>query len=116
VEKQASKKRLTHEDIFRLHAIIAGDVMDQGEAGRYRTMRVRVGQLSITAAREKVVLRPRQEQLLKLLGQSGGMTPAELWAALNVSKQGAMDLLRPLLKAGLVQRVGTLKSGRYLLK
>jgi Fic family protein len=43
VEKQASKKRLTHEDIFRLHAIIAGDVMDQGEAGRYRTMRVRVG-------------------------------------------------------------------------
>jgi Fic family protein len=67
-------------------------------------------------AREKVVLRPRQEQLLKLLGQSGGMTPAELWAALNVSKQGAMDLLRPLLKAGLVQRVGTLKTGRYLLK
>jgi len=51
-----------------------------------------------------------------LLGQSGGMTPAELWAALNVSKQGAMDLLRPLLKAGLVQRVGTLKTGRYLLK
>jgi len=66
--------------------------------------------------REKVVLRSRQEQLLKLLGQCGGMTPAELWAALNVSKQGAMDLLRPLLKFGLVQRVGTLKTGRYLLK
>ncbi|MFO1513321.1 MAG: Fic family protein [Verrucomicrobiota bacterium] len=44
VEKQATKKRLVHEDIFRLHAIIAGAVMDQGEAGRYRTMRVRVGQ------------------------------------------------------------------------
>src|SRR5256885_5151573 len=44
VEKQSKKKRLTHEDIFRLHAIIAGEVMDQGEAGRYRTMRVRVGQ------------------------------------------------------------------------
>ena len=43
VEKQSKKKRLTHEDIFRLHAIIAGEVMDQGEAGRYRTMRVRVG-------------------------------------------------------------------------
>ena len=28
VEKQAAKKRLTHEDIFRLHAIIAGEVMD----------------------------------------------------------------------------------------
>src|ERR1017187_3976519 len=43
VEKQAAKKRLTHEDVLRLHAIIAGEVMDQGEAGRYRTMRVRVG-------------------------------------------------------------------------
>ncbi len=51
-EKQAGKKRLTHQDIFRLHAIIAGEVMNQGEAGRYRTMRERMGQLSITAARE----------------------------------------------------------------
>jgi len=33
---------LTHEDIFSLHAIIAGEVMDQGKAGCYRTMRVRV--------------------------------------------------------------------------
>ena len=240
VEKQAAKKRLVHEDIFRLHAIIAGEVMDQGEAGRYRTMRVRVGQfvppppeevsglmlellewwnqdapelspvlssaivhhrfetihpfadgngrtgralalwelyrrgfdshhifavdefywedrpryyaalevvrregddltswleycaeglqqtlervwdrmgrLSVATAREKLVLRPRQEQLLQLLGQRGGLAPAELRAALKVSKQGAMDLLRPLLKVGLVKRVGTLKSGRYVLK
>src|SRR6266550_379709 len=43
VEKQAAKKRLTHEDVLRLHAIIAVAVMDQGEAGRYRSMRVRVG-------------------------------------------------------------------------
>lgn len=240
VERQAAKKRLVHEDIFRLHAIIAREVMDQGEAGRYRTMRVRVGQfvppppedvsglmfellewwnkdapslspvlsaaivhhrfetihpfadgngrtgralalwelyrrgfdshhifavdefywedrpryygaldavrregddltswleycaeglrqtlervwermgqLAVTSAREKVILRPRQEQLLKLLGKSGGMTPSELWAALKVSKQGAMDLLRPLVIAGLVKRVGTLKTGRYVLK
>lgn len=59
--------------------------------------------------------RPRQEQLLKLLGGSGGMTPAEIWAALKVSKQGAMDLLRPLVKAGLVKRVGSLKTGRHVL-
>ena len=62
------------------------------------------------------MLRPRQEQLLKLLGQRGGLTPAEIWAALSVSKQGAMDLLRPLVKAGWVRRVGTLKSGRYVLQ
>ncbi len=241
VEKQAGRmKRLTHEDIFRLHAIIAGEVMDQGEAGRYRVMRVRVGQFlppppedvsglmfeflewwsseasglspilssaivhhrfetihpfadgngrtgralalwelyrrgfdshhllavdefywedrpryyaaldvtrsqgndltswleycaeglqqtlervwermgqySLFAGREKLVLRPRQEQLLKLLGERGSMTPSEIWQALKISKQGAMDLLRPLVKAGLVNRAGTLKSGRYMLR
>ncbi len=239
VEKQATKKRVTHDDLFRLHAIIAGEVMDQGEAGRYRTIRVRVGtfvpappedvsglmfellewwnkeapalspvlssailhhrfesihpfadgngrtgralalwelyrrgfdshhifavdefywedrpryykaldevrkqgddltawleycaeglqqtlervwermgSLSVSTARARVVLRPRQEQLLKLLGQRGGLTPSEIWAALKVSRQGAMDLLRPLVAAGLVKRVGTLKTGRYVL-
>jgi len=238
VEKQSLRKRLMHEDIFRLHAIIAGDVMDQGTAGRYRTMRVRVGtfmppppadvsglmfellewwnresagispvlssaivhhrfetihpfadgngrtgralalwelyrrgfdshhifavdefywedrpryyaaldavrragddltswleycaeglqqtlervwqrmgRLAIAMVRQKLMLRPRQEQLLKLLNQRGSMTPAEIWEALNVSKQGAMDLLHPLMKAGLVKRVGTLKTGRYV--
>lgn len=240
VEKQSKVKKLSHESIFRLHRIIAGKVMDQGEAGRYRTIRVRVGQFvppppgdvsglmfellewwskeapglspvlssailhhrfesihpfadgngrtgralalwelyrrgfdshhifavdefywedrpryyaalgatrhegddltswieycaeglqqtlervwermgqfAVAASRERVVLRPRQEQLLKALGKSGGMTPAEIWATLKVSRQGAMDLLRPLLKAGLVKRIGTPKNGSYLLK
>ena len=239
VEKHATRKRLTHEDIFRLHAIIAGEAMDQGEPGRYRTMRVRVGQfvppppedvsglmfellqwwnaeapgispvlssaivhhrfetihpfadgngrtgralalwelyrrgfdthhifsvdefywedrpryyaaldavrregedlsgwleyaaeglqltlervwtrvqkLSAQPGRKKLVLRPRQEQLLQLLRDHKSMTPQEIWDALGVTKQGAMKLMQPLLDAGLVRRVGTRKSGRYLL-
>jgi DNA-binding Lrp family transcriptional regulator len=43
------------------------------------------------------------------------MRPREIWAAIGISKQGALDLLRPLLKAGLVRRIGTKKSGRYVL-
>jgi hypothetical protein len=39
----------------------------------------------------------------------------ELPAAIH-HHHGAMDLLRPLVKAGLVKRVGTLKTGRYVLK
>lgn len=34
---------------------------------------------------------------------------------IGVSRQGAMDLLNPLLQAGLVSRIGTKKSGRYIL-
>ena len=240
VEKHAAKKRLTHEDIFKLHRIIAGQVMDQGEAGRYRTMRVRVGphvppapedvsglmfellewwnkestalspalssaivhyqfeaihpfadgngrtgralalwelyrrgfdthhifsvdefywedrpryyaalqavrqqgedltswleysveglqqtlervwqrvqQFTASKRGAKLVLRPRQEQLLQLLRARGSLSPREVWEGIGISKQGAADLLRPLVKAGLVKRVGTLKTGRYVLK
>ncbi len=64
----------------------------------------------------KLVLRPKQEQLLKLLRDHGSMAPAELWEALGVSRQGAMNLLRPLLEAELVEKLGTKKTGRYSLK
>jgi len=240
VEKHATKKHLSHQDILRLHAVIAGNVMDQGEAGRYRMIRVRVGpylppphddvsglmfellewwnkksmelspivssavvhyrfeaihpfadgngrtgrllalwelyrrgfdshhifsvdeyywenrpryyavlqsvrsegedltswleysaeglhqtlervwtriqKFSAAKGRAKLVLRPKQEQLLQMLRTQGSMAPAEIWAGLKISKQGAIDLIRPLMKAGLIKRVGTLKHGRYMLK
>lgn len=239
VEKHARKKVIRHEDIFELHRLLASRVMDQGEAGRYRTIQVRVGrhfppvagdvsglmfellewwnlkaaelspvlssailhyqfewihpfadgngrtgralalwelyrrgfdshhifsvdeyywedrpayyealdavrrsgedltgwleycaeglrqtlerawirvQSFSSPATAKLILRPRQERLLKLLRDHGSMAPSELWAALDISKQGAIDLLRPLVEAGLVEKVGTKKSGRYTLK
>lgn len=238
VEKHAKKRALRHEDIFELHRLLAHSVMDQGEAGRYRSIAVRVGPHMPPAAaevsglmfellqwwngksvelspvlssailhyqfewihpfadgngrtgralalwelyrrgfdshhifsvdeyywedrpayyaaldavrreggeltswleycaeglrrildrtwtriqsldvrsREKLVLRPRQEELLKLLRDHGSLAPAELWEALSISRQGAMDLLRPLLAAGLVEKVGSKKTGRYKL-
>jgi Fic family protein len=239
VEKHAKKKLIRHEDLFELHRILADSVMDQGTAGSYRTIQVRVGNhfppaaadvsglmfellewwnkqstelspvlssailhyrfehihpfadgngrtgralalwelyrrgfdshhifsvdeyywedrpgyyAALDAVRvagedltgwleycadgvrqtleqvwlrvqtynvkssEKLVLRPKQEFLLKLLRDHGSMSPAEMWAGLAVSKQGAMDLLRPLLDAGLVEKVGSKKTGRYSLK
>ena len=62
----------------------------------------------------KLVLRPKQEQLLQLLRERGSLSPRELWDALGVSKQGAMDLLKPLIEAGLIKREGTLKTGRHV--
>ena len=67
-------------------------------------------------AAKKLALRPRQEQLLHLLRDHGSMAPNEIWSALGVSRQGAMDLLRPLLEAGLVEKVGGAKTGHYVLK
>jgi len=239
VEKYAAKNPLTHDDMLALHRIIAAEVMDQGTAGRYRTIHVRVGRYTppppedvsglmfelltwwnressrlspilssaiihyrfeavhpfadgngrtgralalwelyrrgfdthhifsvdefywedrpryyaaLQAVREqgedltgwldycaegllltlervwtrvqkfaaqtkqkKLVLRPRQEQLLQLLRDQKSLAPREIWDTLGVSKQGALDLLRPLIQAGLVKRIGTQKTGRYVL-
>jgi Fic family protein len=239
VEKNAAKKAIRHEDILELHRILAGEVMDQGEAGKYRMIAVRVGQYlpppadavsglmfellewwntaaqklspvlssailhyrfeaihpfadgngrlgralalwelyrrrfdthhifavdeyfredrpkyyaaldgvrqageDLTAwleycasglrqtlertwlrmqtfqvkSMEKLILRPRQEQLLHLLRDHGSMAPAAIWQALGVSRQGAMDILRPLLDAGLVEKIGGKKTGHYVLR
>lgn len=75
----------------------------------------RIQQISAATRGDRIYLRPRQEQLLQLLRDRGGMQPREIWDALGVSRQGAMDLLRPLLQAGLICREGTPKSGRYRL-
>lgn len=76
---------------------------------------LRVERLRAKRRGKQLLLRPRQERLLHLLRDHQSMTPREIWQALRVSKQGAMDLLHPLLAAGLVRRVGTKKSGRYTL-
>lgn len=239
IEKNANKKTIRHNEVFALHRLLADEVMDQGQAGRYRTVAVRVGgyvppppsdvsglmfellewwgsessrlspvlssailhyrfeaihpfadgngrtgralslwelyrrgfdthhifsvdeyywedrpryYAALTAVRhegedlsgwleycaeglrqtlervwlrvqafhvkspEKLVLRPKQERLLQLLRDHRSLAPTEIWEALDVSRQGAMDLLRPLIEAGLVEKVGTKKSGRYVLR
>jgi Fic family protein len=75
----------------------------------------RIQKLTARSGKTKLVLRPKQEQLLHLLREHRAMTPREIWDSVGVSKQGALDLLRPLMKAGLVRRLGTKKTGRYVL-
>ena len=240
VEKNAQRTVVTHTEVLKLHRIMAGEVMDQGTAGQYRTIRVRVGsyvapppdrvrplmsdllewwnkdapkispivssaivhhqfetihpfadgngragrmlslwelyrrgfdnhhifsidefywedrpryysaletvqqqngdltnwveysaaglrltlervwtrlqKLTARSSKAKLVLRPKQEQLLHLLRERKAMTPREIWDAIGISKQGALDLLRPLIQAGLVRRIGTKKTGRYVLR
>ena len=43
VEKNAKADTITHAQVLKLHRIMAGDVMDQGKAGEYRDIRVKVG-------------------------------------------------------------------------
>jgi Fic family protein len=67
------------------------------------------------ASPEKITLTPKQEHLLSLLRDHGSLAPAEIWKLLNVSKQGANKLMKPLLDAGMIVKRGTAKTGRYLI-
>jgi Fic family protein len=80
-----------------------------------RGVRSRIDAISAEIGPKPIVLRPRQEQLLRMLRDEGPLAPRRIWEGLGVSRQGAMDLLRPLLDAGLVKRIGTKKSGKYTL-
>ena len=76
---------------------------------------MRIQRLTAGAGPQKIVLRPKQEQLLRLLRDRRSLTPQEIREGVGVSRQGAMDLLNPLLETGLVRRIGGKKSGRYIL-
>jgi Fic family protein len=238
IEKNAGLKRITHEHILKLHAIIADGVMDQGRAGQYRAIAVRVGRfvpppandvsglmhellawwntravglspvissavlhyrfeeihpfadgngrtgralalwelyrrgfdshhifsvdefywsdrpryyaaldgvrrangdltawleyaaeglertlddvwrrvqtIVAQAGQKTIFLQPKQEKLLRLIENDKGMTPREIWDALGMTRQGAAKLIKPLMEAGLVRRVGGKKTGRYI--
>jgi cell filamentation protein, protein adenylyltransferase len=75
----------------------------------------RVQRLSAGSGNKRIVLRPKQEKLLNMLRDHTSLTPREIWESLGVSRQGAVDLLKPLIEAGIVRRIGTKKSGRYIL-
>lgn len=63
----------------------------------------------------KIHLTVKQERLLRLLRDHGGLAPNEIWRELGVTKQGAVKILKPLLDAGLIRRIGTRKSGKYVI-
>jgi cell filamentation protein, protein adenylyltransferase len=60
----------------------------------------RIQKLTARAGKVKLVLRPKQEQLLHLLREHRALKPREIRDAIGVWKQGALDLLNPLIKAG----------------
>lgn len=43
IETHTTIEKIGHEDVLKLHRLLASNVMDQGSAGRYRTVFVSVG-------------------------------------------------------------------------
>lgn len=75
----------------------------------------RVDRLSASAPGGTISLTPKQERLLHLLRDRGGLAPSEIWKELKVTKQGAAKILKPLLDASLIARIGTRKLGKYVV-
>jgi len=76
----------------------------------------RIQRVMAESGKKKLSLSPKQEVLLQLLEEKKAMTPREIWDALSVTRQGAAKLLKPLIEADMIHRVGGKKTGRYVRK
>jgi Fic family protein len=74
----------------------------------------RVQAVIARSGEKRIFLQPRQETLLRLLDAGEGLAPSEIWEALGITRQGAAKLIKPLMEAGLIQRVGGKKTGKYI--
>ncbi|MBI5809780.1 MAG: Fic family protein [Deltaproteobacteria bacterium] len=61
-----------------------------------------------------ITLSPKQERLLNIL-RAGPLGIREIQVQLDVTKQGAHFVIKPLLENGLIKRVGGHKTGKYRL-
>jgi len=75
---------------------------------------MRLGTIKAAEPGTALSLNEKQERILRLLAESP-LSRKEIETALKVTKQGALFLLRPLLEAGLVKKVGGYKTGKYRL-
>jgi len=79
-ERKSGRSRWTHEDIFKLHRIIASrDVMGQGAAGQYRTIPVRAGRFVPPPPQEVSRL---MSELLEWWNTNGPEMPVVLTSAI----------------------------------
>lgn len=105
------------EAVQKTKGDLSGWLEFSAEALHFTLERVleRIGRLAIQGAGSNILLTPKQEGLLNLLRKKGGLAPSEIWKDLKVTKQGAIKILNPLLAAGWVRRIGTRKSGKYVI-
>jgi len=75
----------------------------------------RIQDISATVGDRRITLQPKQETLLRLLEDRKELAPAEIWRVLSITRQGAAKLIKPLVEAGLIRRIGGKKTGRYVL-
>jgi Fic family protein len=72
----------------------------------------RIESVNISALGLQVTLTPKQEKLLSLL-RARALGIQEIQKALAVTRPGAHHIIKPLLAAGLLERVGGHKTGKY---
>lgn len=74
----------------------------------------RIQAISASAKGGNLILTPNQEKCLALL-RASPLGIREIQDALKVTKPGAHFIMKPLLAAGLIKRIGGHKTGKYTL-
>ncbi len=63
----------------------------------------------------KIILTPKQEELIALLNDRGVLSSSEIGKVMNIQRARVNQLIAPLLKAGIVSKEGSTRAARYRL-
>ena len=73
--------------------------------------RIKEGSLKL----QGVVLTPKQDELLALLGRSGILGAAQICQAMKINRARVNQLIAPLVRFGIVTKDGAARSVKYRL-
>jgi Fic family protein len=84
--------------------------------GLARSMEMASQQIKEVSVRSKgLVITPKQEELLDLLGKKGTLGSVQIGQAMKINRARVNQLIVPLIRAGIIQKEGAARSVRYRL-
>ena len=89
--------------------------MAEGILETLEKMYSRVSRLSISS-KTKIVITPKQEELLEFLKMHGALSSPEIGKLLKINRVRVNQLISPLIEAKIVIREGCARATRYYLK
>jgi DNA-binding MarR family transcriptional regulator len=75
----------------------------------------RISKLALSP-KQKIVITPKQEQLVELLNMEGVLNSPDIGRLLKINRARVNQLVAPLVKAGIIRQEGSARATRYSLR
>ena len=86
----------------------------QGVLGAIRKVYTRVSRVSLSS-KKKIVVTPKQEELIEILNMQGALGSADIGKILKVNRARVNQIVSPLVKSNIIKKEGSARATRYSL-